>query len=43
MVVYLCGPLLFMHGVRTALLEKCVPIHIHDELFGLYSWSPVAA
>ena len=44
MVVYLCGPLLFMHGVRTALLEKGVPEdRIYYEIFGPDSWSPVAA
>jgi nitric oxide dioxygenase len=42
--VYVCGPLPFMHGVRTALLEKGVPeTRIHYEIFGPDSWSPVAA
>ncbi|MDT5068848.1 MAG: nitric oxide dioxygenase [Mycobacterium sp.] len=42
--VYLCGPLPFMHGVRTTLLEKGVPeARIHYELFGPDSGSPAAA
>jgi nitric oxide dioxygenase len=42
--VYLCGPLPFMHGVRTALLEKGVAeARIHYELFGPDSGSPAAA
>jgi nitric oxide dioxygenase len=41
---YLCGPLPFMDGVRTALLSKGVPeSHIHYEIFGPDSWSPAAA
>jgi len=40
---YLCGPLPFMHGIRTALLSKGVPeAHIHYEIFGPDSWSPAA-
>ena len=42
--VYVCGPLPFMHGIRTALLDKGVPeAHIHYEMFGPDSWSPAAA
>lgn len=41
---YLCGPLPFMLGIRTALMEKGVPVEqIHYEVFGPDSWSPSAA
>ena len=41
---YLCGPLPFMHGIRTALLAKGLPeAQIHYEIFGPDNWSPAAA
>jgi nitric oxide dioxygenase len=42
--VYLCGPLAFMHGVRTALLARGLPaVNVHYETFGPDSWLPTAA